>query len=271
MKITEMHIFKRRIGSLIRLCLFFALLSYVSSCVPAKKVVYFHNLKEDSTYPAELVQKGAAHFTDPKILPNDILAITVQTEAQNESNAPTAVGTSSGSSDISGFLVDKDGFVQYALIGYIKVGGLTTSEAGELIKQKAKEYYKNPVVNVRIINFEITVTGDVGKPGKFTVPSEKANIIDAIAMTGDLNITAKRDNILLARTEGDETKFVRLDLTSSEIFNSPYFYLRQRDIIYVEPNHYKNQTGDNSLTRIFGYSSGLVALVSLLFITKIIK
>lgn len=210
-------------------------------------------------------------FVDPKIEPNDILSITVQTTAQNEGNAPMAANNLGGKDIYSGFLVDREGNVEVALIGFVHVAGLTTKEARELLKQKAKVFYKDPVVNVRIMNFDVMVLGDVAKEGNVTIPSEKASIVDVLGLAGDLNLTAKRKNILLIRTEGDEKKFVRFDMTSTRIFQSPYYWMKQRDIIYVEPSSYKVQNSDNSFLRYFSIGSSVISVVTLLFAFKVIK
>jgi len=210
-------------------------------------------------------------FTDPLIQPNDILSITVQTTAQNESNSPMASSSSGAKDPLSGFLVDKDGYVEVALIGMVHVGGLTTQQAKDLIRQKANTLYNEPVINVRIVNFDIMVLGDVGRPGIVTVPSEKASVIDVIGMAGDLPLTSKRRNILLIRTEGDQKKFVRLDMTNSAIFHSPYYWVRQRDMLYVEPSNYRIQNSDNSFLRYFGIGTSAISVISLLFAFKIIK
>ncbi len=136
----------------------------------------------------------------------------------------------------------------------------------EEAKRKAKEFYNDPVVNVRIANFDISVLGDVQKPGTINSPSEKVSILDAIALSGDLPLTAKRNNILLIRTEGDEKKFVRLDLNSDKIFQSPYFYLKQRDVIYVQPNKYKIQSSDQSFLRNLGIFSTLLSIAEIFII-----
>jgi len=271
MKIPEMQQLLRRSSN--AFCLFFLFCIYFSihSCVPSKKYVYFHNLQEDTLNPGVIVQENTTRFVDPVIQPNDILTVNIQTLVQNESNAPVEATGNSAPNLLGGFLVDKNGLIELELIGFVKVGGLTTTEARALIKQKADTYYKDPVVRVRIANFEVKVMGDVLRPGIVTVPSEKANILDVLALAGDLNVTAKRNNILLARIEGDKTKFVRLDITSSDIFKSPYFYMRQQDYIYVEPNAYKRQNSDNSFIRYLSYGSGVIGILSLLFLTKIIK
>ncbi len=255
------------------MCLIFIFVIFLSvnACVPSKKFVYFNTLKEDSTYPAKVVKGGTTQFTDPTIQPNDILSITIQTLAQNATNAPVEAAAAPVADPLSGFLVDKEGYVEIQPIGQVKVGGLTTAEARDIIKQKFIPLYKDPLVRVRIVNFEVKVLGDVNRPGVVNIPSEKATILDVIALSGDLQPTAKRDNILLARTEGDQTTFVRLDLTRPDIFRSPYFYVRQRDYIYVEPGNYKRQSSDNSILRYVSYGTTLLSIMSFLFVTRIVK
>lgn len=265
MKIPQMQHFSRRKYNY--LYLFFAFLFYstLHSCVLPKRYVYFNNLKEDTLHPGVIVLDSATVFEEPKIMINDVLSISIQTLAQNEGNE--LITRNSVNSDLmSGFHVDKNGYVELSLIGFVKVVGLTTSEARELIKQKAKEYYKDPLVNVRIANFDVMILGDVGNPGIVKMPTEKTSIIDVIALAGDLNASAKRNNILLIRRDGEKTKYVRLDITSTDIFKSPYFYVRQRDYIYVEPNNFKRQTSNNTITRYLSFVGGLVGIVTLFLI-----
>jgi len=256
----------------------------MSSCVSTKNIVYFHKDLPD-TFSAPVVMNKTTQFVDPKIESNDILSISVQPLLQNILSAPSG-GSSSGSSNAgnvnaggmnygttsaNGYLVDKNGYIEYSLIGPVKVGGLSTTEAKELIEQKAKEYYKDPVVYVRILNFDYSILGDVNRPGKFNSPSEKVSIIDAIVESGDLQLSAKRDNILLVRSVGDQKIFARYDLSSKEIFNNPYYYLKQRDVIYVEPNKYKVQSSDQTFIRNLGILSSLISLASIILVFKSIK
>jgi polysaccharide export outer membrane protein len=251
----------------------FVFFAYIcnSSCISAKKVTYFYDVPDSASATNPFIINPTTPFVEPKIETNDILSITIQTIEQNPSNTPITSLTQGTFSPLSGFLVDKNGYVELSLIGFVKVGGLTTSEARELVKQKAKEFYKEPVVNLRIANFDVEVLGDFGRVGPVNIPSEKATIVDVIALAGDLNSTAKRKNILLIRTEGDQKKFVRLDITSSKIFQSPYLYVKQRDILYVEPNRYKRESSDQTFVRDLGILSGVLSLVSLIFIFQSIK
>ena len=260
----------RRLVNKSGILLVFLLYILNSSCISTKRVVYFHDIPD--TMSAPIVMNQPTQFVDPKIESNDVLAVTLQTITQNEeSNQPITTNSSGTFNSLNGFLVDKNGYIELSLIGFVKVGGLTTAEARELIKQKAKEFYKEPVVNVRIANFDISVLGDVNKPGTVTLPSEKASILDAIALSGDLALDARRDNILLVRTEGNEKKFVRFDLSSSDIFKSPYFYLKQRDLVYVVPNKSKVQSSDNTFIRNLGIITSLISLASLIVVFKSIK
>jgi polysaccharide biosynthesis/export protein len=272
MKIIEMRRFMRRSYGIVRLVFVFFIFISINACVPTKNFVYFHNLKSDTLHPGVIAIDGTTQFVEPKIQVNDILSVSIQTLTQSESSELVMAKASGGNEDpMSGFLVDKNGYIELSMIGFVKVGGLTTAEARELIKQRVKEFYKDPVVNVHISNFDVTVLGDVSHPGIVKIHSEKANIIDVLALAGDLTITGQRKNVLLARTEGTKTTFVRFDLTSTDIFKSPYFYVKQRDYIYVEPNKYKRQTSDNSFTRYLSYMSAVIGVTSILFLFKVIK
>jgi polysaccharide export outer membrane protein len=245
----------------------------MTSCVTQKKQIYFNDVKEDSLYPGPgpIVLDSLTPFVDPKIEKNDVLAVTIQTNSQNESNTPITTSSTGSFNALNGYLVDKNGYIELTLIGFVKVEGLTTTEARELIKQRAKEFWIEPVVNVRIANFDIYVLGDVGRVGTITSTSEKISIVDAIALSGDLQVTARRDNILLIRSEGDIKKFVRFDMRTKNIFKSPYFYLKQRDIIYVEPRRDKIQSSDGTFSRYTTYVTTLVSLISVLFAFRIIR
>ncbi len=243
-----------------------------SSCISTKKVVYFNDLPDTISSAAPVVMTDPTPFTEPRIEPNDILAVTIQTMVQNDkTNTPTTTNSAGNFNPLNGFTVDKNGYIELSLIGFVKVGGLTTAEARELVKQKAKEFYKDPVVNLKIANFDVTVLGDVAKPGPINMTTEKVGIVDALAMAGDLSISARRDNILLIRNENNQMKFVRFDMRSKDVFKSPYYYLKQRDKIYVEPNRSRIQTSDNTFVRNLGILTSLVSLTSLILVFRTIK
>ena len=272
MKFLGMSKLNRRSSYCFSLLLLLVVCASMNSCVTANRI-YFKDLRNDTLTPETppYVMEHTTKFIDPRIEPNDVLAVTIQTIEQNPSNTPITTNSNGSFNELNGFLVDKDGYIELSLIGKVKVGGLTTSEAREIIKQKANEYWKDPVVNLRISNFDIQVLGDVSKPGILTSPSEKISIIDAIAMSGDLNLSARHKNILLVRTEGERKTFVRLDVTNSNIFQSPYFYLKQRDMLYVEPGKSKLTESNSVFNMYFGYFSAFVSILTALIAFNVIK
>jgi polysaccharide export outer membrane protein len=241
-----------------------------SACNSYKNISYFKDVPLSEPANAELVK-----FTDPKIQPKDIIQVTVQTldpqagSMAGTSNTSTfsiqaASSISGGAISVPGFMVDPNGMIELPLVGKIEVAGKTTTEAREIIRQRAAVYYKDPVVNVKLANFNITVLGEVNRPAQYTIPNEKVSILDAIGMAGDLTIFGKRENVMLIREENGEKKFVRFNLNSSNIFQSPYFYLRQGDLVYVEPGKSKAATTDMARARNLTI---LTSITSLLVIT----
>lgn len=241
------------------------------SCSSAKHIKYFEDLS-DSTLVTKL---GIPPFVEPTIQNDDILSINIQTldpqstESINLGNIQTSgTGTISGAAaslnpmQASGYLVDKEGNVDIPILGKVKVIGLTTSQAKELIRQKAALSFKEPIVNVRYTNFKISVTGEVAHPAVYVVPNEKVSILDALTMAGDLTIYGKRDNVLLIREgNGGEKIAYRVNLNSSKVINSPYFYLRQNDLIYVEPTKGKAAANDLAQTRNVTILTSLFSLL----------
>jgi polysaccharide export outer membrane protein len=231
----------------------------VSSCGTNKKITYFQDVP-DSLY---LQSKNviSAPFIEPVIQPNDILQIAILTldprgndilTAANSSSYSTQPGSSNATAAppaVTGFLVDNAGWVEVPIIGKVKVGGMTTAVARDSIHTKVAVYYKNPVVSVRFANFNITVLGEVARPATYIVPSEKVSILDAIGMAGDLTIYGKRENVLLIRDSLGVKKMMRFDLNSTSTLLSPYFYLRQGDVVYVEPAKSKIAASDAVKTR----------------------
>lgn len=247
----------------------FIFFTFFTSCVSPKKISYFNYVPDsinNGAFPVQLAQ-----YQDPKIQPNDILQISVQTidpsatSMMGTQQAPATGGSAvNGQSGVSGYMVDQDGYIELPLAGRIKVGDMTTTEARNAIAKKAEQYYKNPVVNVRFANFTITVLGQVSRPGQIIVPNEKITLLDAIGLAGDIPASGKKDNILLARDEPGGKKFVRLSLNDPQLFQSPYFYLRQHDVIYVGPTKNAAAATDVTSTRIVPYITAGVSVITLI-------
>lgn len=245
------------------------------SCSTHKKITYFEDTP-DSLYLKPQMLVGAT-FQEPIIRSNDILQISILTLDPQVNNVLTTANSSTfsiqpGSSNapaagasVTGFLVDNNGTVELPIVGKIKVEGLTTSAARDTIHNRVEVFYKNPVISVRFANFNVTVLGEVARPATYVVPSEKVSLLDAIGMAGDLTIYGKRENVLLIRDSSGVKQMIRFNLNSSSSLLSPYFYLKQGDIVYVEPGKNKVAAADAIKTRnITIVASGLSLLILLI-------
>jgi polysaccharide export outer membrane protein len=244
-------------------------LLFLSSCASKKETLYLNNLS-DSVLKQSI---PLAKFSEPTIQTDDILSISIQTISPSATSASiqpsSGIGSSSASqSSVSGYLVDSKGEVQIPMIGKLKLSGLTTNEARDTILNKASVYLKDPVVQVRFVNFKITVIGEVNKPAAYTVASEKVSILDVLGMAGDLTIYGRRENIMLIRDNGDKKDIIRLNLASSNITQSPYFYLKQNDVIYVEPNHNKINTNNAANRQTLTTAISIISII-LVLITRL--
>jgi len=246
---------------------------FLSSCgVKYKTIPYFTDLQNDA-----IVQEVIKNQTVLKIQKDDILAITVSslnpeasamfnfgnTSSINPNN-PTVNTPTTEYNAANGFLVDSDGNIQFPKIGNIKVQGLSTASARELIQLKLQEYLKEPVVGLRIINFKISVLGDVLRPGVFPVNSERVNISEALSMAGDLNITAIRNNVLLIREQDGKRQYIRLNLQNKNVISSPYYYLQNNDVLYVQPGSAKYASVDSSYRNVSLVISALSVIALLI-------
>lgn len=249
--------------------IFISGITLISSCVSTTNIPYFQNLNRTDRKRLDSV----TNFTEPIIQPDDILSLSIitvdpQTSAVvNQSSTLETMGTprNPSSREIEGFSVDKNGEIELAIIGKVKVSGLTTYEARELIRTKAARYYQKPNVSVRFANFKISVLGEVNRPGSYTLPNEKVTILDALSLSGDLTLYGKRENIMIIRDVNGRKEYGTVSINSSNIFNSPYYYLKQNDVIYVEPNKAK-VFSLNSTAR----STAVIALSALSTIVLII-
>lgn len=243
-----------------------SLLVLFSSCVSNKKIAYFQI--------DEIKQEDVNNNYKTIFRPDDLLQITVSSKdlmAARIFNLP-AVAYSTTTNSVVGtpqqqpYLIDNNGYIDFPVLGKILAGGKTREELISSIKSKiAPDYLKDPTINIRIVNFKITVSGDVMRPGTFTVNNERITILEALGLAGDLNISARRDNVLVIREEkGMKNEYV-VNLLSKKTLTSPVFYLKQNDLIYVQHNNAKIQ--DAVYTRSTGLFISLASvLISLLTI-----
>ncbi len=217
-----------------------------SSCLRYKRVPYYKDISQKvdsvaaiSNYKPMLIQK------------NDLLGIYVSSLSQEASalfnyNLMGIPGVTTSTSPVTGFLVNDAGEIQLPFLGKLRVEGMSTANLQDSIQKQLGAFLKEPVVNVRVLNFKITVLGDVMRPGQFNIQSERININDALSLAGDMNITARRDNILLIREEAGQRKYVRLDINTKELINSPYYYLHSNDVLYIQPGKVKYDVEGNT-------------------------
>lgn len=218
--------------------IFLFLVLCLGSCASKKEVVYFQDIDQQQFTPI------GSLFEHPVIEVNDILKIKI-TALEPESVLPFEFDKLSSkmqanSLDIlklEGYLVDKQGDINYPQLGKIHIEGLTTQEAQQKMEQKLSQYIKNPTVMLRLVNYKITMIGEVSKPGTYTISEESITLPQALGLAGDLTIKGKRSDVLIIRQSGGKRTEKRIDLTQSDWMNSPYYFLKQNDIVYVEPNN----------------------------------
>ena len=237
----------------------------IFGCASSKKVVYLQDIKVDKRVKAACEYRTVIHV-------DDLLSIIVSCddiEAALPFNTPMiGLGkevTSGNQQAALGYLVDKEGYVDFPVLGKLQVDGISRNELADMLKEKLSGYLKNPIVTIQYLNFKVTVLGEVKAPGSYKVNSERVSIFDALGMAGDLQINAKRKNVLVMREDGDEKVFAQLDLTSENIIHSPFFYLQQNDVVYVEPNKARIVGGNAGafLPYVLSSISTLVAILAI--------
>ena len=223
-----------------------AVLLMCASCGSTKEVptlAYFQNLKDSVGKLPDNVSNYKI-----KIQPDDELIITITStlpEATAMYNLPLGNPSLKGninatqSPRIQTHIVDRNGMIQLPVLGEIQAAGLSTKELEAVIKHRVSEHVKDPFVRVEMINFTVNVMGEVRAPQRIVVGKERFSVLDALAAAGDLTEYGKRDNVLVIRTENGKSTYHRLNLTDGSIYASPYFYLQQNDVVYVEPNDIK--------------------------------
>ncbi|MFA7688415.1 MAG: polysaccharide biosynthesis/export family protein [Moheibacter sp.] len=236
--------------------LFFAAIM-LSSCATREKLVYFQNLPES-------LEKQLENYS-PVIQPDDLLVITISArdfDATKPFNQVNFYYQNQNEVRLQTYLVDAEGYIEYPVLGKIKLGGLTRPEAMSHMKTLLAEYIIDPGVTLQITNFKVTVLGEVSNPGTYTLPNERITILEALGLAGDLTLYGVRNNVLVIRETGEEKTFHRVDLTSDAVFSSPVYFLKQNDVVYVEPNQARTTTSTYSSNyALFISVAGLIVTV----------
>ncbi|MGN6266932.1 MAG: polysaccharide biosynthesis/export family protein [Ginsengibacter sp.] len=239
----------------------------ICSCTSTRKVTYFGDVQDS----LRVISKVGL---EPVIQKKDILSITVSSLSNeatiifNTPNLPITPSTTitPNAPQTAGYLVADDGTIKFPVLGDIAAAGLTQKQLENNITHQLieKKLLFDPIVSSRFLNFRVTVLGEVNRPGVITVPSEQISVLEALGDAGDLTIYGLRDNVILIRQEGQSKLITRLDLNSSRLLQSPYYYLKSNDIIYVEPARDKIASTSLFQQRIPIILSGLSLLIILL-------
>lgn len=247
-----------------------AVLLTLSSCKTREKILYFQDIENGSVIPTQAIQPLTFQ-------PGDKLTVIVSSSATPQLavqfNLPMVtvqagtVNTSTGSQQMAVYTIDENGCIDIPTLGRTKISGLTRSETAAKIQSILRDgKLRDAVVTVNSYDQYITILGEVKNPGKQTISKDRLTIIEAIGAAGDLTIHGCRDNILVLRQEGSETKSYYVDLRSKDVMNSPVYNLRQNDVVYVQPNKVKmgqSTNNDNSLRTISTWISIASFLMSL--------
>lgn len=243
------------------LLLLVMILGLITSCASRKDLVYFQGETDLNTVYEQ---------STPKIRPNDMLSISISatdmraTEPFNQNNVYKMRQTSNDEQAQNVFTVSEQGTIDFPVLGEVYVNGLTRNQAIQLFKQKLEPYIVNPGVNINFVNFKVSVIGEVNKPGTFTLPTERITVLEALALSGDLTIQGKRNNVMVIRETNGEKKTYTIDLTSKEALNSPVYYLAQNDVIYVEPNKSRVQSSVVNYSIFVSIAGIIISVIAVL-------
>lgn len=247
-------------------CLFLLSLLLCASCTSSKKVLYLQDV-------VPLKQQEIEKKYEVVIHSDDLLAIMVNSknpELALPFNMPLVTyqlgSQSSGQQRVLGYLVDSDGNIDFPILGTIHAEGLTRKQLVAYIKKRLieEDLIKDPIVTVQFLNYKVSVMGEVARPGSFNITSDRVTLLEALSMAGDLTIYGKRDRVAVIREEAGKRTILFHDLRSSDIFESPCYYLQQNDIVYVEPNKAKaGQSGINQNNSASVWLSALSILASM--------
>lgn len=214
---------------------------FFSSCTSTKQVIYFNDLNDSTAKTITVAQS----IFESKIQRNDQLWISVG--GSNIIDLPTlnsgsGMGTGGGNAftagtngAVLGYLVEADGKIQVPYIGKVQAEGLTRIQLEKQLTELFKDYTKDPIVNVRFLNYNFSILGEVNKSGRYNMPTERLTIFEAISIAGDITDLGRRDNVVVVREINGERQAARINLLSKDIFNSPFFYIKTNDVVYVEP------------------------------------
>jgi polysaccharide biosynthesis/export protein len=242
----------------------FIFIATLSSCVSHKELLYLSDLPAETDMSDSIMNIG---LSDLRIQPDDLLSITVTSYnmeaakpfnpemASMQTMAQTVQGAAFTADMLTGYFVDSEGFIDFPVVGKVNLNLKTLSEAQAILHTKLKVYLKDVVVNIRYLNLKISVLGEVNRPGTIRLSNKRLTIFEAIGLAGDMTSYSNRSNVVVIREKNGRRMVKRLNLQSSKIFASPFYFLQQNDVLIVEPNKYKVNTVADKSSRIISIVS----------------
>ena len=249
---------------------FTILVIFFMGCTSQKKLSYFNQLTENA---ADSINRKSNFWHEAKIKSGDMLVITVTGSNPNAVavfNLPIITFAAPGSEQFYGvqsqqpYTVDIDGTITFPILGKLNIKGFTRAQTIDLVTTRLKEYVQDLIVNVKFLNFNVTVLGEVLRPGQYPINNERTTILDALGLAGDMTPYGKRENVLVSRELNGKIEFARINLNDVTVFNSPYYYVQQNDVIYVEPNNARSISSQN-IPLFLSSISTLATLVTLTY------
>jgi polysaccharide export outer membrane protein len=247
---------------------FFIITAPMTSCVQYEELVYFRKIDKEESLRPKFPSDSIQNLVALRIQKNDVLSITVHSfdpiqSAPFNLMQPGAGGVAGGgASPFTSYIVDENGEIDFPVLGKIALKDLTATEAKNKLVDSLKVYLNDPIVNIRFINFRITVLGEVSQPGTFIISNDRITVLEALSMVGDLTDYSNRTNILIIREQDGIRRFGEFNLQSPEIFKSEYYYLKQGDVIYVEPTENKEAAVRDQLGEYIPWISAAISAIS---------
>jgi len=257
----------------LKYCSFIVFALLLSSCAGKRNLVYMSNLGDTAMYASKIT-----NVIEPRLQHGDILSITVTNVDPETGNllnkgvlpvVNTAnLAGNAAPADAPGYLISTAGYITFPVVGKVKLDGLTIEEAVTKMGEALSKVVKDPIINIKVVNFKITVVGEVNKPGVFSIPNSRVNVLEALGMAGDMTVYGRRENVQVIHEENGQRTVTRINMNDKDALQSPAYYLQQNDVVYVIPDKLREKqarTDTKTLSIIVAAATVITVIISRLF------